>query len=202
MAVQALICDPGQVEQLIRRRREAGTDRYDEVWEGLYVMCAMPSLEHQRLVAEFTTVLTEAVMRPGRGVVYPGANVTDREEDWEDNYRCPDVVVVLRESAERCRDVESALLGGPDFLIAVRSPGDKTLDKLEFYSSIGVRELLVVDRDSKAMTLFRLADSRLCEAAMADEWLISDTVRMAFRTRPDEMIEIRTTDSHPRTWVF
>ena len=47
------------------------------------------------------------------------------------------------------QDIGPALVGGPDFLVEVASPGDRSLDKLAFYEGIGVRELLMVDRDSK-----------------------------------------------------
>ena len=200
--MEALVCDPAEVDSLIRRRRETGADRYDEVWNGLYVMSPAASLEHQRLVAEFTTMLTEVIARTGRGTVYPGANVTDREDGWEENYRCTDVVVVLKESEARCRDIESALVGGPDFLIEVRSPADKTLDKMDFYGSLGVRELLVVERESKAMSLYRLTGDGLHEVPPTEGWLECQSVGLAFRPRPEEQIEVRTLASPARTWSF
>jgi Uma2 family endonuclease len=88
--------------------------------------------------------------------MFPGANLTDRVEDWETNFRCPDIVVVLDES--RINNLESAIVGGPDFLIEVASPGDRWPQKLPFYASIGVRELLILNRDTRHLELFRLGD--------------------------------------------
>lgn len=196
-----LVCDPVELDALISRRRETGADRYDEVWEGLYVMSPLANPEHQRLAGEFTAILIEVVTRGKRGVVYPGSNVTDQELDWTRNYRCPDVVVVLRESSHRCRDIGATLLGGPDFLIEVRSPGDKTLEKLEFYASIGVPELLVVDRDSKALRLFRLQSGRLAERSADEGWSVSEVVGLRFRTTADCEVEVQTTNPPHRTWL-
>ena len=37
-----------------------------------------------------------AIAQPEEGVVFAGCNVTDREDDWMQNYRCPDVAVFLK----------------------------------------------------------------------------------------------------------
>ena len=88
-----------------------------------------------------------------------GANVSDREKDWTTNYRCPDVVVVLPGGA--ARDCRTHWFGGPDFCVEIASHGDRSRDKLDFYAAIGVRELLLVDRDPWGLELYRLADGRL-----------------------------------------
>ncbi len=196
----ALICDPEQVEALIRRRREMGGDRYDEVWDGLYIMSPAASPEHQSIIARLVRVLLIMVEDTGRGQVYPGANVTDRIDDWEKNYRCPDVVVVLKGSEQRCRNIGAAFLGGPDFLVEVRSPGDRSLEKLDFYASIGVRELMVVDRDTKAVQLFRLQAGQLVEVPSQDGWRRSEVVGLSFRTAPPSTLEVQASEPPERLW--
>ena len=196
-----LVCDPVELEALIRRRQETGADRYDEVWEGLYVMSPLANPEHQRMATLFASILVQVVTDPGHGVVYAGSNVTDQEEDWTHNYRCPDVVVVFNQSADRCRDIGPALLGGPDFLIEVLSPADKTFEKLEFYASLGVRELLVVDRDTKALRLFRLRSGELLECLPTGGWHTSEVVPLRFRTTADAKVEVLSTTSPARSWI-
>src|SRR5262249_14655388 len=93
---QVLVKDIDRAEELIRERKRLGADRYDEVWNGVYVMPSMPSLEHQELVHDLGTLLDEVVKRPGLGKIYPGVNVSDRGPDWKSNYRVPDLVVVLK----------------------------------------------------------------------------------------------------------
>src|SRR4051812_24595495 len=88
-----LVTDPTVEEQIRAHRAETGADRYDEVWEGTYVMAPLPTNDHQDLVGEFDLILRVVVKAAGLGRVFPGANVSDREIDWLQNYRCPDVVV-------------------------------------------------------------------------------------------------------------
>src|SRR5262249_61564945 len=92
---QVLVKDVDQADELIRERKRIGADRYDEVWDGVYVMPSMPSLEHQELVSDLDAIFAEVVKRHGLGKVYPGANVTDRGSDCKDNPRVPDLVAVL-----------------------------------------------------------------------------------------------------------
>src|SRR5262249_59323091 len=89
----------------------------------------------------------------GGGEVYPGANVSDRRKNWKENYRAPDVVVVLPKS--RAVHCGTYLFGGPDFLVEIESPGDDTEEKVPFYGKIGVRELLIVHRDRRTLRLLR-----------------------------------------------
>ena len=44
-----IILDRGLEKALIRERRETGSDRYDEVWNGVYVMSPDPDNNHQRI---------------------------------------------------------------------------------------------------------------------------------------------------------
>lgn len=84
----------------------------------------------------------------------PGLNVSDRDDDWKSNYRCPDVAVYLPNSQATIRETHS--VGGPDFLIEVISPDDRSRDKLDFYARVACREALVVDRNPWALELYRL----------------------------------------------
>src|SRR5262245_20400955 len=119
-----LVIDPYIETQIRAQRAESGADRYDEVWEGTYLMAPRPKVQHQDLVAGLTTVLHQIVVASGAGHVFPGANVSDREEDWTQNYRCPDVVVVLNGS--RAKNCGTHLCGGPNFLIEIISPDDRS----------------------------------------------------------------------------
>ncbi len=196
-----LVLDTAVEDTILEHRRRCGGDRYDEVWDGVYVMSPLANLEHQRLVGRFSHILEVVVAEAGLGDVYPGANVTDRQDDWKSNFRCPDVVVVLNESSKRCQARGAALLGGPDFLIEVQSPGDATLDKLDFYGSIGVRELLVVDRDTKAIELFRLQRRALRSVGCSPDSLKSRVIPLQFRRMRMRKIEVTTTRAPQARWV-
>lgn len=158
----ALITDPELANEMIARRREMGADRFDEVWDGVYVMSPMADNEHQSLATDLAAILKAVVEWPGHGKVYAGINVSDRQRDWRKNYRCPDVAVYL--NGTRAVDRRTHWYGGLDFGIEVVSRNDRSLEKLPFYEKVGTRELLLIDRDPWALTLYRLTEGRLVEA--------------------------------------
>ena len=142
------------VEERLRAERIAsGGDRYDEVWENVYMMAPMPNHEHQLLVGRFTRVLDEVVTDAELGEVVPGVNVSDRVAGWETNYRVPDVAVFLKTT--RAVNHDQFWCGGPDLVIEIVSPHDQTREKLRFYEAIATGELLVVDRAPWQLELYR-----------------------------------------------
>ena len=178
-----LVIDPYIEQQIRAQRAESGADRLDEVWEGIYIMTPVPNLEHQDIATGLSTIFRVVIQWAGLGVVYQEVNVSDRERGWEQNYRVPDVAVVLNDT--RARFCDTHLCGGPDFLIEIISPDDRSREKLKFYAKIGVRELMIVDREPWSLELYRLdgnemqlvGTSRLDEAAL----LSSDVVPVKFR---------------------
>lgn len=190
------------VEDEIRAQRKAsGGDRYDEVWEGTYVMAPLANLEHQHLAMRLAAILDELFGRTGQAQVFAGANVSDREKGWDKNFRCPDVVVAFH--GGRARHCGTHWCGGPDFLTEIISRDDKSRDKFEFYARIGVRELLLVDRDPWALELYQLQGSELKLAGastLADPVILSSPVLgVSLRLVPGEVrpqIEITHTPSN------
>jgi Uma2 family endonuclease len=156
--VPTLILDPHVEEDLLEKRRAWGGDRYDEVWDGVYIMSPLPNVEHQELVINLGTAFRNAFANQPEVRVFPGVNVSDREEDWEKNYRCPDVAVVLPGS--RALDRGTFLFGGPDFCVEIISEYDRTREKFDFYARAGVRELLLIDRNPWRLELYRLAGAK------------------------------------------
>lgn len=201
------ITDDGLAEKLIRERERLGIDRYDEVWDGVYVMPSLPTLSHQGLVHGFGAIFDRVIVQEKRGKCYPGANVSDRRVDWKENYRCPDVVVVLEDS--RAIDCNTHLYGGPDFLIEILSPGDDTEEKIPFYEKIQVRELLIVHRDTRQLRLYRHDGEHLVlvepSSFQGGRWLVSTVLPIALRRkaiRGQPQIEVRRTDGQTGSWTL
>jgi Uma2 family endonuclease len=199
------IREPGIIRQLIQERQERGIDKYDEVWDGVYVMPALPTNPHQGVVLDLSVILHQVIVQEGRGRVLAGANVSDRRRNWERNFRGPDIVVVLNGS--RAVDCITHWLGGPDFLVEVQSPRDDTDEKIPFYSAIQVRELLIVHRDTRVLRLYRHDGQQLVLVEPADlqgkDWLASAVVPLAFRRtgRRRGRTEVRRTDGAPGHWT-
>jgi Uma2 family endonuclease len=125
--------------------------------------------------------------------------------DWKENYRVPDVVVVLNGS--RARDCDTHFFGGPDFLVEVLSEDDKTYDKLEFYGLLGVRELLIVDAETRRVELFRLTQNGLVLVGKSipgnPDKLISSVVPLSFQwveVSGEPRIGICRTDTAAGNW--
>ncbi|MEM9702351.1 MAG: Uma2 family endonuclease, partial [Planctomycetota bacterium] len=147
--------DP-EVASTLRAEREAnGSDRWDEVWNGVYILMPLPNLEHQEIATEIAAEI-RAVVKPRGGRTFAGCNVTDLADpatDWRTNYRCPDVAVYLADNP--AEDRGSHYFGGPDLALEIVSRGDRSRQKLAFYAAVGVQELLILDREPWALELFR-----------------------------------------------
>jgi Uma2 family endonuclease len=200
-----LVTDRNVEERLKAEREFSGADRYDEVWDGVYVMPPMPNDEHQQLVMRMGSILQELVGWPGLGEVRAGVNVSDREDGWEHNYRVPDLAVFLHGGA--AKNCGTHWCGGPDFLVEIVSRDDQSRDKLPFYQALGTRELLLIDRDPWALELHQLRKKQFMKAGpitpQRPETLISDVLPLAFCLMPGSarpMIEI-THQKDQRRWL-
>jgi Uma2 family endonuclease len=178
-----LITDPQLEQRVHRERRASGVDRYDEVWDGVYLMTPMPNDQHQEIVSRLVSILEDLIGWPGAGKVRPGVNLSDRAEGWDENYRVPDVAVFLNDTA--AHNHESHWQGAADFLIEVVSPNDRAREKIAFYSQLGVRELLVIDRGPWRVELFRHTDDGLTSVAVSEvddkKQIVCETVPISLR---------------------
>jgi Uma2 family endonuclease len=168
----------------LERRRKLGADRWDEMWEGVLHMPPAPLYEHQRMHLKLGSFLDPLLERKRRGVLAPGVNVFNDASPTED-YRIPDFSFVAagRESTIR----EDGIHGGPDAVIEIRSPGDESYDKLPYFAKLGVREVLVIHRDTKKSEVYRLAAAQyLTVAADKDGWVIAEVLQVRLRLLPGE----------------
>ena len=127
-------------------------------------------------------------------------NLSDRDEGWKENFREPDVAVFLH--GGKAIDCGTHWRGAADFLVEIISPGERTREKIPFYSSLGVVELLIVDRDPWTLELYRHQDGQLTKVGQstlaAPEVLASQTVGLTFQLLPGEpRPQIQVT--HPAT---
>ena len=192
-------------ERLKAERKATGADRYDEVWEGIYMITPLPNNEHQEILGHLTWMLREIAGWAGFGNVFAGINLSDRATDWEHDFRIPDVAVFLHDG--RAKDCDTHWRGSADFLVEITGPGDRTREKIPFYSRLGVRELLVVDRDPWMLVLYRRQEGQLQEVGRsgldAGELLSSTVVPLSFQLLPGgprPQIKVTHVDSG-RSWL-
>jgi Uma2 family endonuclease len=130
---------------LIAERQRLGLDVFDEVWDGEYHMVPGPSGEHQRIGGELFVALHPIVRSAGLLLRYEFNLIPPDEPGWRD-FRVPDLVV--------CRDdvyAERGAIGPASLVVEIRSPGDESFRKLPFYERLGVGEVLIIERDTKAV---------------------------------------------------
>jgi Uma2 family endonuclease len=183
-----LVCDREAEREIIRDRRARGIDSFDEVWDGVYVVSPIADNEHQYTGGKLYVALDDALSRLPGVRVYPPINVSDRPEKWKKNFRCPDASVFLPDNP--AEDRVTHWYGGPDFVVEVVSPYDRSRKKLGFYAKVGVKELLLVDRKPWSLELYRLTDGELklvAKLVPGDPTSIgSEVLPLSFRLIPGE----------------
>ncbi|MGI8903489.1 MAG: Uma2 family endonuclease [Solirubrobacteraceae bacterium] len=137
---------PPELKALLQRRKRAGADRHDEVWKGVLHMSPEPSRAHlyvQQQLAELLGPLARAArLIPGIGGFNLGA---------ENEYRVPDGGL-FREPSTAVWNPTAALV------IEIISPGDESWEKLPFYATHGVEEVLIVDPAERTVAWLALAE--------------------------------------------
>jgi Uma2 family endonuclease len=205
MMKPCLILPRDELKQIIRRRRHLGIDQRDEVWNGVYVMPPPADNEHQDLSWRLTSAIDEACDHRQDIRFLPGIAVTDRADKWRKNFRCPDVAIFL--PGNPAEDRKTHWLGGPDFAVEIISPGDRSRKKLDFYAKVGVRELLLVEREPWRLELYRALDGKLERAGLLEPGstgsILSDVLSVSFRllaNTPRPQIEVMR-PSDRQVWI-
>jgi Uma2 family endonuclease len=165
--MRVLVTDPDLARELREKRDRNHPDARDEVWEGVLVMAPLANNDHQVLVMKLAAAFSSIVDWDRGEVVQPGANVSDRDENWLTNYRIPDVVVYL--ATNPAKNCDTHWMGGPDLAVEITSPGEDPRQKLDFYAKINTREVLIVDRAPWSLELYQLRDGKMISAGKSDE---------------------------------
>ena len=148
-----------------------------------------PSREHQEIEKRLLVWLEINWARPLGNRVYHQINLA-APGGWPGDFRIPDLLLLLPErfGIER----EQHFAGPPNVVVEIRSPGDETDDKLEFYATLGVDELWIVDRDSRAIELHCLCQGKYQPATASSEgWLRSQQTSVELRQTESQLLEIR-----------
>src|SRR3990172_7275684 len=140
-------------EHILAWRRRTGADQWDEMWEGVLHMAPSPNRDHQDFEGALEAWLRQHWAAPGGGRVYHQINISE-PGTWPDNYRIPDLVLLTPQRFDIDRN--EYFDGGPDAVVEIHSPGDEAYEKLDFYAKVGVREVWVIERDTKRPEIYEL----------------------------------------------
>ncbi|MFZ1925462.1 MAG: Uma2 family endonuclease [Solirubrobacteraceae bacterium] len=127
---------PAELQALLERRKRLGQDRKDEVWEGVLHMVPGPAGEHAVLGAQVKRLLAAPAAAAGL-IVTDDFNVGEGKND----FRVPDGG--LHRSQPRGVWISTAALA-----LEILSPDDETWQKLPFYATHHVDEILILDPDT------------------------------------------------------
>lgn len=181
----------------LAERRASAAGQWDEVWNGELHMPPMPNGFHQDFNLDLASFLKWEWAKPSGGLVRQEVNLTtpEDEDNWTHNYRIPDLVMVSKD--RRHIDKSEYMVGAPLVVVEIKSPGDDTYDKFPFYAGLGVPEVWVFDRDTKAAELYALGDGPAYHllAAGPDGWTVSPAAGVAFRPAGPGRVAVRVRET-------
>jgi Uma2 family endonuclease len=138
---------PRELEALLERRRRAGIDRLDEVWEGVHHVVPGPSIEHADISQQLAELLGPPARAAGLRPTISEFNLGESEHD----FRVPDGGL-HRPGASGVWHATAALV------VEILSPDDETRQKLPFFAAHHVDEVLIIDPAERTVTWLGLHD--------------------------------------------
>ncbi|HWH12382.1 MAG TPA: Uma2 family endonuclease [Solirubrobacteraceae bacterium] len=148
MSTLVLGSPPPELKALLERRRRAGVDRLDEIWEGVHHMVPGPTFEHAHVAQQLAVLLDAPARTAGLVPTMHEFNLGESEHD----FRVPDGGL-HRPGAVGTWQATAALV------VEIVSPGDETWQKLPFYGAHDVDEVLIVDPTGRTVAWLGLRDS-------------------------------------------
>src|SRR5207237_1310209 len=109
-------------------------------------MAPVPNRDHQELGFALAVWLRFNWAQPNGCRVYLERNIA-APGAWPDNYRIPDLILLT--PGRFHIDCNEYCDGGPDIVVEIHSPDDEAYEKIDFYAKIGVREVWIIDRDTR-----------------------------------------------------
>jgi Uma2 family endonuclease len=165
MATLVLGTPPPELEALLHRRRRAGVDRLDEVWQGVRHLVPGPSFEHARISQQLAELLGPLARDGGLLAAISEFNLGESEHD----FRVPDGGLHRPGAA-------GVWLSTAALVVEILSPEDEAWQKLPFYAAHDVDEVLIVDPAGRTVSWLGLVEgvyepiqrSRLIELGRAE----------------------------------
>lgn len=161
MRAVLLSVPPGMLEE----RRRLGIDGRDEMWDGVVHVVPPAGDGQQALQPELLYALFPLARRAG---------LLQRVETGlygdERDYRVPDQLY--------CRPEHRSDRGaeGADLVIEIRSAGDETYEKIDWYADRGVREMLIVHPEGRRVEFLRNVGGRLLPVSAGSDGALHSEV--------------------------
>jgi hypothetical protein len=147
MSTLVLGSPPPELQALLERRRQAGADRLDEVWQGVHHMVPGPSFEHARISQQLAELLGPPARAGGLLAAISEFNLGESEHD----FRVPDGGLHRPGAA-------GVWLSTAALVVEILSPDDETWQKLPFYAAHHVDEVVIIDPTERTVTWLGLEE--------------------------------------------
>ncbi len=164
-----------------------------EILEGRMVMAPAPSIQHQVIALAIYRFLFDHIEAADHGRVFAApcdVELVPAASGMRATVVQPDVLVVLNGSKTAVID-PARIIGRPDLVIEVTSPGTATYDhrdKLDAYARAGQAELWIVDPLARAIEVFFPAGRISAGRKAADRRLVSAAVCSDAMTIPTRLL--------------
>ena len=173
-------------------RERTGTNRWDEMWEGVLHMPPVPNRTHQEFEWALETWLRTHWARPAGNKVYHQINLAS-PGGWPDDYRIPDLLLLTPDRFDI--DHDEYFEGPPEVVVENRSPGDETIEKIPFYARLGVPEVWIIDRDTKVPEVHVLHGGEYRKQSPGDDgWLRSPATTIQLRGDAGNKLAVQLAD--------
>jgi Uma2 family endonuclease len=169
---------PFPLPDVVAFRKRTGADRWDEMWEGVLHMSPAPTRAHQDLEGALEAYLRFHWCPLSGGEVYHQINVC-RSGGWPNDYRIPDLVLLLPDRFHI--DKDEYFEGPPNVVVEIHSAGDEAFEKIPFYLDLGVEEVWIIDRDTKAVQIFARRQGNQVEVPPAAEGYLASSLGIEIR---------------------
>ena len=123
-------------------------------------------------------------------MIVSSPHFAESEENWTENYRIPDLVLLSKDRLHI--DKGEYFVGAPLVVVEIRSMGDRSYEKLDFYASLGVPEVWIIDRSSRHPEVFVLTEATYINKPFdGDDWLRSAATGIELRRSDDGKLKVR-----------
>ena len=174
--------------QVMEWRRQTGADLRDEMWEGVLHMPPMAINEHQGLGGDLRDYVKHFWAKPIKARVYPEVNLASIG-GWDHDYRIPDMLMLTMRHFGI--DKGTHFEGPADGVVEIHSPGDEAYEKLEFYAKLGVGEVWIIHRDTKAPGIYLLRNGDYVKQRATGGWVRSPLTGLEMKKGKPGKLAIR-----------
>ena len=173
----------------LAERHRLGLDSCDEVWDGVLRVVPAPHYGHVRLAGDLYGLLLPLARAAGLDCVFEFGLYRPYVPGHRD-YRVPDLSLFHPDHG-----TDRGIEGRAELVIEIASPGDESYAKVSFYAEVGVQELLIIDRDTKAITRWSRDHNGMFAETVPDTggWHHLHAVRFSLSAHQGELT-VRTPD--------